>query len=100
VSAKPSALKRFNEYIKAGMGKTVWVGGCNSWYLDADGDPAMWPYTWKQWVKEMSEPVMEDFNTQKFAIKDAAGEEDKGAPETVHYINNDQSSNQVRQSRN
>jgi hypothetical protein len=36
------------------------LGGCNSWYLDDDGDPAMWPYSWKQWVKEMDEPVMGD----------------------------------------
>jgi S-formylglutathione hydrolase FrmB len=43
------------------MGKTVWVGGCQSWYLDADGDPAMWPYSWEQWVKELEEPVLDDF---------------------------------------
>ena len=34
------------------MKNTVWVGGCQSWYLDADGDPAMWPYTWQQWEKD------------------------------------------------
>jgi cation diffusion facilitator CzcD-associated flavoprotein CzcO len=60
VSASESALKRFNEYLRAGMSSTVWVGGCNSWYLDDDGDPAMWPYSWKQWVKEMDEPDMSD----------------------------------------
>ncbi len=63
IDARPEALKAYNDYLKAGMGKTVWVGGCQSWYLDADGDPAMWPYTWKQWVKEMSEPDMRDFKT-------------------------------------
>jgi cation diffusion facilitator CzcD-associated flavoprotein CzcO len=60
VSASDEALKSFNEYLKAGMNSTVWLGGCNSWYLDDDGDPAMWPYSWKQWVKEMDEPVMGD----------------------------------------
>jgi len=61
IDVRPEALKRFNDYLKAGMSKTVWVGGCKSWYLDDDGDPAMWPYTWKQWVQEMSEPDMADF---------------------------------------
>ena len=56
------AKVRYNEYLKAGMGKTVWVGGCQSWYLDADGDPAMWPYSWEQWEKEHKEPDLDDFH--------------------------------------
>lgn len=60
------AFKKFNAYLKSGMGKTVWLGGCNSWYLDADGDPAMWPYTWKQWEKEMKTPDYKDFATKSF----------------------------------
>lgn len=61
IDTKPEALRRFSEHLKKGMGKTVWVAGCNSWYLDPDGDPAMWPYTWKQWVKEMAKPDYNDF---------------------------------------
>lgn len=60
-AARSDALKRYNEHIKAGMSKTAWVGGCKSWYLDKDGDPAMWPYTWKEWVEEMRTPIMDDF---------------------------------------
>jgi len=61
IDATPDAFKNFNAYLKAGMGKTVWLGGCNSWYLDSDGDPAMWPYTWSQWEKEMKSPDYKDF---------------------------------------
>ena len=64
VSATQTALENFNAYLKEGMANTVWLGGCQSWYLDEDGDPAMWPYTWKQWVKEMEEPNMNDLLTQ------------------------------------
>ena len=64
ISATPKAMNEFNDYLKKGMGKTAWVGGCQSWYLDDDGDPAMWPYTWNQWVKEMAEPCMSDFHTE------------------------------------
>ncbi|MEH6581242.1 MAG: NAD(P)/FAD-dependent oxidoreductase [Halioglobus sp.] len=63
VEATEEAKVRFNAHIKAGMGKTVWVGGCQSWYLDADGDPAMWPYSWEQWVKTLEQPVLGDFHT-------------------------------------
>jgi cation diffusion facilitator CzcD-associated flavoprotein CzcO len=60
VSASQKALVSFNQYLKAGMKNTVWLGGCQSWYLDSDGDPALWPYSWQQWVKEMDEPAMSD----------------------------------------
>ncbi len=66
VSATPEALERFNQYLKDGMGKTVWVSGCNSWYLDPDGDPLSWPYEWSQWVQEMAEPDMADFETLSY----------------------------------
>lgn len=62
VEATEEAKVRFNDYLKAGMGKTVWVGGCQSWYLDPDGDPAMWPYSWQQWEKELEEPDLDDFH--------------------------------------
>ncbi len=61
--ARQSAIDDFNAYIKAGLTGTSWVGGCQSWYLDADGDPILWPYTWQRWVDEMKEPQMEHINT-------------------------------------
>ena len=64
--AKPQAIEDFNDYVKAGLQGTSWVGGCQSWYLDADGDPILWPYTWQRWVDEMKEPQMEHINTRLF----------------------------------
>ena len=63
IEPRPQAIKAFNEYVKRGLKGTAWVGGCQSWYLDAEGDPVLWPYTWSQWVKEMSEPKMGDLIT-------------------------------------
>ncbi len=62
VEATEEAKVRFNSYLRDGMQKTVWLGGCQSWYLDDDGDPAMWPYSWNQWVKELQEPDLDDFH--------------------------------------
>ncbi|MEH6589684.1 MAG: NAD(P)/FAD-dependent oxidoreductase [Halioglobus sp.] len=66
IEVKPSAVQRFTDYIKKGMSKTVWVSGCQSWYLDSDGDPILWPYTFQRWEAEMAEPLMNDFDTTHF----------------------------------
>ena len=75
VEATDEAKQRFNDHLRAGMSKTVWVGGCNSWYLDADGDPALWPYTWEQWKREMAEPDFDDF------LHETVATEEKTAPQ-------------------
>jgi cation diffusion facilitator CzcD-associated flavoprotein CzcO len=64
--AKQQAIDDFNAYVKEGLKGTSWVGGCQSWYLDADGDPILWPYTWQRWVDEMKQPQMEHLNTRSF----------------------------------
>lgn len=56
-----NAVDNFTQYMKEGLKGTVWVGGCQSWYLDKDGDPILWPYSFGQWVQEMNEPQMTDF---------------------------------------
>ncbi|MGI2170374.1 flavin-containing monooxygenase [Shewanella sp. MF05960] len=64
--AKPQAIDDFTAYVKEGLKGTSWMGGCQSWYLDADGDPILWPYTWQRWVDEMKEPQMEHIHTTTF----------------------------------
>ena len=65
VEPKPSAIEAFNDYVKKGLKGTSWVGGCQSWYLDKEGNPVLWPYTWGRWVNEMAEPQMNDLVTTK-----------------------------------
>lgn len=71
VEATEAAKQDYNAYLREGMSKTAWVGGCQSWYLDADGDPAMWPYSWDQWVKEHEVPVLDDFSRETTAEHEA-----------------------------
>ena len=70
VEAKVEAVNDFSTYVKAGLKKTAWVGGCKSWYLDSDGDPVLWPYTWSRWVKEMKEPRFQDMHLEKLSSAD------------------------------
>lgn len=61
------AVENFNAYVKNGLDATAWVGGCTSWYLDAHGNPILWPYTWGRWVKEMRIPNDEDLQFASYS---------------------------------
>jgi cation diffusion facilitator CzcD-associated flavoprotein CzcO len=61
IEVRPEALARWRAMIKQKMSHTVWVSGCNSWYLDADGDAIAWPDSWKRWQRMMRRPLLEDF---------------------------------------
>ena len=40
---------------------TIWMSGCNSWYLDATGVPASWTFSYDRFVEEMSAPKLVAF---------------------------------------
>jgi len=61
IEATPEALERWRATIRARMRHTVWVSGCRSWYLDAEGDALAWPDSWKRWVRGMRRPELRDF---------------------------------------
>lgn len=61
IEASSAAVENWAAMIKAKMQGTVWASGCDSWYLDADGDALTWPFTWKKWVAMMQSPDYKDF---------------------------------------
>lgn len=61
VEPTPEATKQFNDAIKAAMPGTVWVTGCNSWYLDKNGNPALYPWDFQRFRKDMAAPDLGDF---------------------------------------
>jgi cation diffusion facilitator CzcD-associated flavoprotein CzcO len=56
VSAATPALDRFEVERAEAAGNTVWVTGCNSWYLDDRGLPAVWPWSFLRFRDEMTSP--------------------------------------------
>ena len=44
VAPTPAATAAFNAELRANMHDTVWVTGCDSWYIGPDGQPTMWPF--------------------------------------------------------
>ena len=55
------ATDRFNESIRAGMAPTVWVTGCDSWFLGKDGLPSVWPFPAKHHRDILRAPELTDW---------------------------------------
>lgn len=60
-SAKADAAERNEAERVEATRKTVWVSGCNSWYLDDRGIPAVWPWSMGRFRSTMSKPNKDDF---------------------------------------
>ncbi len=61
VCARADAAERFEAERVEAAGRTIWVTGCRSWYLDDRGVPAAWPWTMQRFQEAMAEPALEDF---------------------------------------
>jgi cation diffusion facilitator CzcD-associated flavoprotein CzcO len=61
VSASRAAMERFEADRREAAKTTIWQSGCNSWYLDANGVPMAWPWTFDRFREEMSKPRLGDF---------------------------------------
>jgi cation diffusion facilitator CzcD-associated flavoprotein CzcO len=65
ISASRAATDRFDaERIEAAK-HTVWATGCRSWYLDAQGIPATWPFPFTRFRAEMAAPRLDDFDLRR-----------------------------------
>jgi cation diffusion facilitator CzcD-associated flavoprotein CzcO len=61
ISATRDAMEAFEESRTEASTKTVWVTGCQSWYLDDRGIPATWPWSFDRFREEMRAPKPEAF---------------------------------------
>jgi cation diffusion facilitator CzcD-associated flavoprotein CzcO len=61
LAPKAEAAEAFQASLRQAMKGTVWVTGCNSWYLDPDGIPTLWPWSAKRFHEVMRHPEFADF---------------------------------------
>ncbi len=61
LSPKREAADAFQQELREAMKGTVWVTGCNSWYLDAQGTPTLWPWSASRFHQVMRTPRFSDF---------------------------------------
>jgi cation diffusion facilitator CzcD-associated flavoprotein CzcO len=56
VAPTGEAMARFNDEMRSAMPDTIWVTGCDSWYLGKDGRPEVWPWTPERHREMLREP--------------------------------------------
>jgi cation diffusion facilitator CzcD-associated flavoprotein CzcO len=64
ISPSPAAMARFHAERQQAAKTTIWNTGCKSWYLDANGLPTAWPWTYDRFREEMSQPSLDDYDLQ------------------------------------
>lgn len=64
IAPKVEATEAFNAAIAAKLPGTVWASGCTSWYVDAKGRVASWPWSYEKFLSDMRRPVLADFEIQ------------------------------------
>ena len=62
VCAEAMSSQKFEEERQQAAANTVWVTGCNSWYLDDRGIPAVWPWTFRRFRERMACPDWSAFD--------------------------------------
>ena len=62
ISAKPLALEEFEERRIAAAKRTIFASGCTSWYLDSEGIPGGWPWSFFVFVEAMRTPIFEHYD--------------------------------------
>jgi cation diffusion facilitator CzcD-associated flavoprotein CzcO len=58
------ATSRYNEEMRHAMPSTVWVTGCRSWYIGADGLPMNWPWTPERHREMLRRPDVAEFDVR------------------------------------
>lgn len=70
ISAKPEALADYDTRRVEAARKTVFGSGCSSWYLDAEGVPLTWPWSYDAFAEAMLKPIWGDYDV-RYAASDA-----------------------------
>lgn len=62
IEPRQSALDDYETRRIAAAHRTIFGSGCSSWYLDATGVPATWPWSYEAFADAMANPRFEDFD--------------------------------------
>ena len=61
ISASAAATRAFDVARIEAAKKSIWATGCKSWYLDRNGVPASWPWTYTRFAEAMATPTLEAY---------------------------------------
>lgn len=63
MSPREAVARALKEEMRQRVRSTVWSGGCNSWYLDAQGQPVVYPFPYSRFRSELAAPVLAEYET-------------------------------------
>lgn len=55
------ATERFERELAGSFDGTVWLSGCDSWYIGPDGSPEIWPWMPHRHRAFLAEPKLDDY---------------------------------------
>ncbi|MCG8669874.1 MAG: NAD(P)/FAD-dependent oxidoreductase [Pseudomonadales bacterium] len=61
VAPNPEAVQKFNDQLKERTPGTIWASGCNSYYLDQNGLPNVWPGSVASYRESMQSPDLNEY---------------------------------------
>jgi len=67
LNPRREVAERQKQEIRRALKGTVWQGGCQSWYLDANGEAVSWPWSMQRFRQELREPVLSEYEISSSA---------------------------------
>ncbi len=67
VAPSMAALEDYEARRTEAAKRTVFASGCNSWYLDKDGVPQVWPWSYDHFREVMARPNLGDYELMRGA---------------------------------
>lgn len=61
INLKTEVMQDYDQRRVEAAKKTIFGSGCSSWYLDADGVPASWPWNYDAFAEQTAAPRLEEF---------------------------------------
>ena len=62
VAPTQEAAEAFNQQVRDKLPTTVWASGCNSWYIDENGNVASWPWTFSKFAEDLKAPNWDEYS--------------------------------------
>lgn len=81
MAPKQSAFEAYNQAMAEAVKRTIWfTGGCQSWYLDKQGIPNIYPWTPSRYRQEMRHPDFNEYRLIRVIDQEVADPFKGGSP--------------------
>ena len=61
ITPREGPTQAWTQALKEKLAGSIWASGCRSWYFDAHGNVATYPWSYETFEAEMKAPVLEDY---------------------------------------